>query len=161
MVKTGSKAKKNDERLLIHEFDHAMFDKIIPISALSIDSKLITYWRREGLLPFIEKGKWARFSFVESMWIMILNSLRNIGIRTEQMKKLTEYFIDRAYDEDLPKKNHEHNIKQLNKKKLAKTITTEEQNKLEILERNIQNEALMYALKWDVNYFSNLILESI
>ena len=161
MVKTANKAKKTDERLSIPEFDQAMFDRIIPVRALGIDSKLITYWRKEGLLPFIEKGTWARFSFVESMWIMILNSLRNIGIPIERMKRLTEYFIDRAYDEDLPKKNHEYNIGLLKKKKVAGTITTQEQIKLEILEKNIQNEALMYALKWDVNYFSNLVLESI
>lgn len=150
------------ERLLsLQEFNEHKFDHVIPINEVGVDKAFIIYWRRNGLLPFIEKGKWATVSCVEAIWIMMLDSLRKFGVEKDIMKKLTYYFIERAYDDNVPKKNLEYNKGLLEKKKLAKTLTAEETFLLNHINQTLANEILLYAFKWDVNYFSNLITESI
>jgi hypothetical protein len=155
-------SKETKERLFsLQEFNQHKFDHVIPIYEIGVDRSIIAYWRREGLLPFIEKGKWAKVSFVEAIWIMMLDSLRKFGLPMDIMKKLTWYFIERAYRDNLPAKNLQSLKDHLEKKKLAGTIEENELFQLKEVALRLKDEILLYAFKWDVNYFSNLITESI
>jgi hypothetical protein len=77
------------------------------------------------------------------------------------MKKLAYYFIERAYHDNVPKKNLEYRRDLLEKKKVAGTITDQEHILLQDINEHLKDEVLLYALKWDVNYFSNLITQSV
>jgi hypothetical protein len=153
---------ESDGRLLyLREFNQAKFNPLFPIYEIGVDRAQIAYWRREGLLPFIEKGKWAKVSCVEAIWIMMLDSLRSFGVSTRVMQKLTDYFIKRAYTDNVPKKNLEGQKKELEKKKLAGNMTTNEKARLDYVKDLLKDEARLHSFKWDINYFSNLITESI
>jgi hypothetical protein len=155
-------SKQTTEKLFsLQEFNEHKFDRVIPVTDLGVDKALIAYWRREGLLPFIQKGKWATLSFVEAIWIMKLDSLRRFGVKTDLMKKLAYYFIERAYHDNVPKKNLEYRRDLLEKKKVAGTITDQEHILLQDINEHLKDEVLLYALKWDVNFFSNLITQSV
>ena len=153
--------KDEDELLSEYEFNHSKFTPLIPMEALSIDTKVIAYWRREGLMPFIEKGKWAKLNFVEAIWLMMLNTLRNIGLPVGTMKRVTQYFIERAYKDNLPEINLKASKQVLEKKKTAGTISDEEDEQLNQIIDLLKDKQLLYLFRWDVNYFSNLITESV
>jgi hypothetical protein len=154
--------KEGAETLLtLEEFDQFKFERIIPVSEVGIDKALIAYWRREGLLPFVEKGKWAKVSCVEAIWLMMLDSLRSFGVSTEVMNKMAHYFYERAYHDDLPKRNLLYNKDKLERLKTARALTKQEAFVLQDIEEKLKTPALLHALKWDVNYLSNLITESI
>src|SRR5690349_3541578 len=95
-----------EERLLtLQTFNGLKFDRILPINHLGLPPKLIAYWRREGLLVFVERGGWAKVSCVDAMWLMVLNSVRSLGLGIDTMKKLTHYFLQRGHDDNVAKQN--------------------------------------------------------
>ena len=152
----------NIERLLsLEDFHRLKFERIIPIYEVGVEKKYISYWRREGLLTFIEKGRWGRISCVDAMWLMILDALRRFGVGTTTMKRLNDYFFQRAHDDDVPRRNLLKNKAILEKRKAACAITNEDQQLLDTINEQLQNEILLYAFRWDINYFSNLITYSI
>lgn len=57
---------------------------------LDISRRHINYWDNEGLLITQRKEgeKWRRFSFVELVWLLIVNELRTFGCPLELIKKL-------------------------------------------------------------------------
>ena len=81
----------SQEPILLSDFPGLMYDRIVPLSDLhllrnpDLASKKVqaerakasfyhylNYWRRNGLLPFVEKGKWGKLSFIQLIWIQIL-----------------------------------------------------------------------------------------
>ena len=143
--------------LTIWEFNQAKFTPIVPLNEVGIRMPLLAFWRKQGFLPFIEKGKWAKVSFMQFLWIAVLEAVHNLGLPLSRMKDLTDYFIIRAYHDDLPKRNLEHNREVLEKKARLTPLTTEELQLLFDIKQRLKSEVLLYSDKWDVNYFSNLV----
>ena len=82
----------------LSEFKQFMFDQIVPVKDLKDHKgepldKVITYWRRQQLLPFIGEGSWLKISFAQLVWLRILDSLREISFPVNQMKKICDYFF--------------------------------------------------------------------
>ncbi len=120
-------------------------------------NRIVAFWKRNDLLPFIEEGKWAEVSFAQLVWIRILDDLRKINFPVSKMKLVCDYFFKDAYSNDLPKKNL-----QFNKEQILKRIRagTQEENDFELLakiENILKNDKTLYILKFDVNYLSNFI----
>lgn len=157
-VKSIDPAAKS--RLLsLEEFEKLKFDHIIKLSDAGVDQKLIAYWRREGLLDFFQKGKWARLSFMQVLWLRVLNTLRDLGCPLSTLKKMHEYFLKRAYFDDVPRLNFLSLKEKLERKQKDKTITEKEIEDLKLINTFLMDKGLMYGLKLDINYFSNLISE--
>src|SRR5258705_8124991 len=92
---------------------------------------------------------------------MMLNTLRNIGLPVVTMKRLTEYFIERAYNDNLPELNLKASKQIFEKRKALDKISNEETAQLKQIDDLLKDKQLLYLFKWDVNYFSNLITESV
>ncbi len=150
----------------LSEFKQFMFDQIVPVKDLKDHKgepldKVITYWRRQQLLPFIGEGSWLKISFAQLVWLRILDSLREISFPVNQMKKICDYFFLDAYNDNLPQKNIEFNKEEIIKRKLAGTQTEEDEQLLTYLNDFLLDESFLYALKFDVNYLTNLIIHAI
>jgi len=150
----------------LSEFKQFMFDKIVPVKDLKDYKKMplekvITYWRRHELLPFVGEGSWLQISFAQLVWLRILDSLREISFPVEKMKKICDYFFKDAYVNDLPKHNIEFNKQEIEKKIIAGTQSEEDDQLLAYLKVILLDEKLLYALKFDVNYLTNLIIHAI
>ena len=154
------------ELISLAEFQGFLFDKIVPIDDI-VDLKgdniykSLQYWRRHGLLPFFAKGKNFELSFAQLFWIHILDQLREFSITVNNTQKICNYFFKDAYDSGLPKKNFQHNKDLLIKKKTANTISEKEEGVLKWIENALKDETLLYVLKFDINYLTNLINNSI
>ncbi|MEI6596193.1 MAG: hypothetical protein WCO28_11570 [Bacteroidota bacterium] len=154
------------ETVSLSEFKQFMFDKIVPVKDLKDHKgmpleKVLAYWRRKELLPFIGEGSWLEISFAQLIWIRILDSLREISFPVGKMKKICVYFFKDAYFNDLPKKNIEFNKQEIEKKIKAGTQTEEDEHLLKYLDGFLLDKNLLSALKFDVNYLTNLIISAI
>ena len=155
------------EKLLLTDFRNQLFDQVVDIADImdyTDRPMLITlpYLRKHGLLPFFPKGKWQlKINFVQLIWLRIIDKLRQFNYTVADMQKLCDYFFKDAYFHDLVKRNFQYNIEQLKKKELAGTITMMEEKMLNFLQSGIEDEKLMYALKLQISYLSNLIIQCI
>jgi len=146
------------------DFKEFMFKQIVPLSDIKDHSgqpieKLFPFWRRKGLLPFFAKGQHLELeiSFTQLSWLRILDTFRVLGYPINNTKKVCDYFFKEAYFDDLPKKNIEYNRNLLLIKKEEESITDDEIITLQQIENFLKDEILLYVLKFDVNYLSNLI----
>lgn len=80
----------------IHQFVHLQqYISEEPLFALKdtgIAYRNINHWDSQGLLRTQrqEEGKWRRFSFVDYVWLRIVNNLRNLGIPIFLITRLKE-----------------------------------------------------------------------
>jgi hypothetical protein len=154
------------KQISLSEFRDFMFAKTVPIRNL-LDhkgeplEKVLSFWRRNELLPFIEPGKWLEVSFAQLIWIRILDDLRRINFPVDKMKMLCDYFFKDAYFDDLPKKNLEYNKKEIQKRKKLNTQTEEDEQMLSHIENVMKYDKALTILKFDVNYLSDFIARSI
>lgn len=155
-----------DNRFSLTEFRELMFEKIVPIRELFDKKgnplfKVIAYWRRHNLLPFVPEGKWMDISFAQLIWLRILDDLREITFPLSKMQIVCDYFFKDAYFDDLPKKNLLFNKEQVKKKIAARTQTDEDEEFLLQIEEILKQPKALHILKFDVNYLSNFIAASI
>ncbi|TCJ16574.1 hypothetical protein EPD60_07480 [Flaviaesturariibacter flavus] len=149
------------QNLPVEVFRTKLFDPLIPIDTLGIDRSVTAFWRREGLMPFMMNYQHARLSPVKAMWVMLLDVVRGLGLPTKRMRELAEYFLYRAESDNLPKLNIEHHINRMEEKARLVPLMVEELELLTEIKRTLADEAALEILRWDVNYFSNLVLESL
>lgn len=156
----------NDELITLSEFRQFMFENIVPIHEI-IDFKgvpvvqILPYWRKNDLIPFIQKGEHLKISFAELIWIRILDSLRQFSYPIEQTKKVCDYFFKDALDNDLPKKNWDYNKKYLLDKKRRGVISEEELLMLVYLDQFMKDKVLLTMMNSDINYLTNLVTDCI
>ncbi|HWJ27295.1 MAG TPA: hypothetical protein VNS32_12185, partial [Flavisolibacter sp.] len=159
-----SNESKTEGLISLSEFHEFLFRTIVPIRDL-VDykgepiEKILPFWRKSELTPFLPKGKWAGISFADLIWLRILDTLRQFSYPIEKTKKVCDYFFKDAYDHDLPKKNLEYTRDLLAKKKVAGTISEEEVVVLDEIEQDLNDKELLYVLKFKVNYLTNLIID--
>ena len=156
----------NEWLIDIVTFHQFMFDNVVPIE--DIDdfnhepiTKMLPYWRKNDLLPFIPKGLHFNISFAELIWIRILDTLRKFSYPVEKTRKVCDYFFKDAYEGDLPEKNLKNHQKNLNLKKKTGTISPYEEHTLDYIETSLKDEVLLYLLKYDINYLTNLTINCI
>lgn len=151
----------------LSEFKPFMTEAVIPITDIrDFDGKpihkIFQFWRRKELLPFFEPGKWnIHVSFMQHIWIDILLTLRAFSFSIENTKKVCDYFFKDAYFDELPKWNLQQNKKDLEKKKVAGTISLEEIAMLENIEMMLADETLLYVLRFTINYLTQLVYDCI
>jgi hypothetical protein len=120
--------------------------------------KSLPYWRRNKLLPFIPQGNWGyEISPSQVIWLRILDHLRALGYPVSDTERVADYFFKDAYFDDLPTKNLLARKKELEKKEKLGKLDQEDAYLLSELERILQDSVLLYGLKFDVSYLSNLV----
>lgn len=163
---TNGKEVKDDDLISLVEFHQFMFHNIVPIEDLDdyegkTLSKMLPFWRRKKLLPFIKVGEHIKISFAELIWLRILDTLRQLSYPVSLTNIVCDYFFKDAHENDLPKKNFYVNKEQLLKKKQTSFLTDEEEEILRFVEEGLKDEVLMTILKSDVNYLTNLVISCI
>jgi hypothetical protein len=164
----------------LSDFPSLMYDRAIPLIDLhklrkpgliekykenkKTDSNFyhyLNYWRRNDLLPFIEKGKWGKLNFIQLIWIQILESMREFGLSIEIMKNVCDYFFKDSYIDNVPKTNLTFTKKILNEKQKTGKISDEETQTLDYINRILSNDKWLTVLKYDINYLTNLVIACI
>lgn len=144
-----------------------IFNNDIPLSIIRDKNnesleKAIRYWRKHDLLPFFPEGKhFGNINLTKLTWLRILETLRSFNYTVENTKKVCNYFFKDAYFDDLPKRNLLKNKESLLAKQLANTLSDEGTVLLEKIDEILRDEKLLYVLKFDINYLSNLLITTL
>jgi hypothetical protein len=152
----------HEENISFLEFREFMFETIVPVKELFDRKgkpleKILAFWRRKGLTPFIGHGKWIKISFAQLIWLRILDDLREISFPVEKMKLICDYFFKDADRDNLASKNLKSNMEEIKKKKAAGTQSEEDEQYLSQIESFLKDPNMLYILKFDINYLANLI----
>lgn len=123
--------------------------------------EVVRFWRKKKLLPFYEEGKHAKISLSQLMWLRFLENLRNLSPNTAVLEAAHEYFIKRAYDQNLALKNYIA-LQDSLQDELAKNPKNEIAKwKLEHVIRILKDPLLLYSVKIDMNYFNMYIMHEV
>lgn len=160
--------KKKEETasiITMSKFRNLMFEPVIPLEVIEDYkgepmSKIMPYWRKRGLVPFIPAGKHrVQISSADLIWIMMLDIMRQFSYPIEMQEKVRDYFFADAYRDKVPEKNFSYNQRELMKKKMTGTISPGEQATLEFIEFHLHDPKMLDALRCEINYLTNLIID--
>jgi len=154
----------DNDRISLKEFRQYIFYPVYPVSNLKdLKNKQISesfpFWRRNGLMPFIPKGKHnVEISFAQVIWLRILDHLRALGYGVSDTAQLCDRLFKDAYLEELPKKRIKYHYDRLREKDLAQTINEDERETLLRLSQMLEDSILLYGLKFEINFLTDLII---
>jgi hypothetical protein len=132
--------------------------RIFSIKDAGIDSKIFHVWKSKGLVDFIERGKWARLTFVEYLWLRTLETMRKFGCSVKLMQAIYYDLFTKAYDENLAEKKMKSNHKFYTNLKKNRTLTDEESERLEYIEGYLEYPSSQIGERNEVTYFYELVL---
>jgi DNA-binding transcriptional MerR regulator len=150
--------------LSLFDLEMSYFQPILPLKDfIGKDGhslyKSLPFWRRNKLLPFFAEGGWGlEVSLSQLIWLRILDHLRALGYPVRDTEKITDYFFKDAYYDDLPAKNLLQQKEVLIKKQSKIKLDEFEQQTLENIESVLGDKLLLYGLKFDISYLSNLVV---
>ncbi len=60
-----------------------------------INTRVLNYWETEGLIPNRrdDDAKWRRYSFVDFVWIKMVDQMRQVGLNFDLIRKVREMVI--------------------------------------------------------------------
>jgi hypothetical protein len=149
---TDSKAIKLDDNKML-ESKEAFPNKF--------ELEIVRFWRKKKLLPFFEEGKHAKISISQLMWLRFLENLRNLSPSTAVLEAAHEYFLKRAYDQNLALKNY-ISLQDSLRKELAQSPNNQvAKTKLDQVLNILKDPLLMYSVKIDMNYFNMYIMDEV
>ena len=123
--------------------------------------EVIRFWRKKKLLPFFEEGKHAKISISQLMWLRFLENLRNLSPNTAVLEAAHEYFLKRAYDQNLALKNYIALQDSLQKELALNPNNQVAKTKLDQVVSILKDPLLMYSVKIDMNYFNMYIMDEV
>lgn len=134
-------------------------EKIFSLKDAGIDSKIFHVWKSKGLVDFIEMGKWARMSFVEYLWLCVLETMRKFGCSVKLMKEIYEELFTKAYKDNLAAKMLKANFDHYKSLSKLRSLTVEESAIFEIIEYNYKYPQINTMLRMQMSYFYELVLD--
>ena len=149
---TDSKAIKLDDNQML-ESKEAFPNKF--------ELEVVRFWRKKKLLPFFEEGKHAKISISQLMWLRFLENLRNLSPSTAVLEAAHEYFLKRAYDQNLALKNYIALQDSLRDELKKNPNNQNAKIKLEHVVSISKDDLLMYSVKIDMNYFNMYVMDEV
>lgn len=97
---SGDQLEAFEEKVVEKKFTSTLINPFV-------SSRQLNYWLNEAkLLPEYEDKGWRKFSFLELVWLKIVNDLRDFGVDFEVLKKLYEDLFFVTSTEDLFEEIH-------------------------------------------------------
>lgn len=135
-----------------------LLDPVFRISDINLDSKIYHTWRMADLVDTVEDGKWAKFSFVEYLWLRTLESMRRLGCSVKLMKAIHNELFIRAYKENLGKKTLKANVEFLTSLSKTRPLTKNEEDILAANKKTLADKVYMKVPDRKINYFYQLVV---
>jgi len=155
--------KIEPEKLTIKEFREFWLQPILPIREINdLEDKplykSLPFWRRKGLLPFVQDGDWnVEVSFSQLIWMRIIDHLRQLGYSIADLAKLTDRLFKDAYYANLHTQLLLERKIELQGKVNRGKHSEDDLLLLQHIERVMSDPFLNYSLKIEVNYLTELI----
>lgn len=135
-----------------------LLEKTFSVAQANIDSKMFHSWKLDGLLSTIERGKMAKMSFIELMWLYTLDTMRKFGCSRRLMKDVHDYFFTRAYNDKLTVKTYQEKLDYLNSLSRSTVLTYDQIEEKKYYEEFLNDEVLLLSIEKDITYFYQLVV---
>lgn len=154
-----SKIQKNDLEGV--SLRGSLLERNIKLRDTDFKSKTFHYWKMNGLISFVAEGKWAEISFIEYLWLKVLESMRDFGCSIKLMQKIYYDQFIKAYEADLGKNTLIDNIAFL--KSLSKIRDLDEQETLQLkhCEQTLNDPYINIILRTEISYFYQMVSKCI
>jgi len=158
------------ELITIPEFKEFMYRSLIPISDIFDHNndpiqKILPFWRRHKILPFKAVGKhWEEdfeLTFIQLIWLRIVDSLRQLNYPLIHIKNLCEYFFKDSWDDDLPMKILLRDKFLYENKASKEALNDQEKLILNRINQCLENKDARTMMFYLHNYLSELIAASL
>lgn len=131
----------------------------LSIKDAGVDSKIFHVWKAKGLVDFVERGKWARLSLVEYLWLQVLETMRKFGCSIKLMKNVYDELFTRAFEENLAEINLLNNLAYYQNLKKNRPLTIDETELLQKLEEIHNDPQNNIGFRSEISYFYQLVLD--
>ena len=128
----------------------------------NVDFQTYKAWRKVGLINTINKDhKWAKFTFVELIWLQILETMRLLGCPYKLMQKVEYLLFTSAFEENLAHKTLQQRVKQLLATSETRKLISEEKSQLKTLQNILKDPLLLSSLRLEISYLYLYIVKCI
>jgi hypothetical protein len=139
------------------ELRGSLLAKNIKFKDTGLNSKTFHYWKMNGLISFVGEGKWAEISFIEYLWLKVLESMRGFGCSLKLMQKIYYDQFLKAYEEDLNRKTLIDNIAYYKSIRKMRELDEYEKERLILSEQTLNDPLINIALRTEISYFYQLV----
>lgn len=137
----------------------SLIAKSIPLNETGINARAFHYWKNNGLVATVETGKWVRISFIEYLWLKILESMRGFGCPVSLMQTIYQDRFLKAYQDDLGNQNLELNLTYFESLLKMRELEDDEQLLYQNCLAQKNDPLIRAALRSDISYFYQDVLE--
>ena len=135
----------------------SLLEKNMKLRDTDFSSKVFHYWKMNGLISFVAMGKWAEISFIEYLWLKVLESMRDFGCSIKLMQKIYYDQFIKAYEEDLSKKTLIDNIAFYKSLRKIRDLDEQETLRLEHCEQTLNDPFINIVLRTEISYFYQMV----
>jgi hypothetical protein len=64
------------------------------VGDLSISSRVLKHWKEKGVIPENPTLSWSRFTFVELLWLLMVEQLRQFGYPLSKLRMVRHYLFE-------------------------------------------------------------------
>ena len=68
--------------------------KYYTVGDLSISSRVLKHWKELGVIPENTKLSWSRFTFIELLWLLMVEQLRQFGYPLSKLRMVRHYLFE-------------------------------------------------------------------
>ena len=154
-----SKIQKNDLEGI--SLRGSLLERNIKLRDTDFKSKTFHYWKMNGLISFVAEGKWAEISFIEYLWLKVLESMRDFGCSINLMQKIYYDQFIKAYEEDLGKNTLIDNIAFLKSLSKIRDLDEHETLQLKHCEQTLNDPYINIILRTEISYFYQMVSKCI
>ena len=128
----------------------------------NVDFQTYKAWRKVGLIKTINKDhKWAKFTFVELMWLQILETMRLLGCSYKLMQKVEYLLFTSAFEENLAQKTLQQKADHFVAISKKRKLVADEQSQLIALQNILKDPLLLNSLRIEISYLYLYIVKCI
>lgn len=128
----------------------------------NVDFQTYKAWRKVGLINTINKDhKWAKFTFVELIWLQILETMRLLGCPYKLMQKVEYLLFTSAFEKNLAHKTLQQRVNQLLATSETRKLISEEKSQLKTLQNILKDPLLLSSLRLEISYLYLYIVKCI
>ncbi|MFO0414389.1 MAG: hypothetical protein ACK50E_01960 [Bacteroidota bacterium] len=132
-------------------------DETFRFKDTKLDSKIYHTWKMAGLVKMIGDRKWAKFSLVQLLWLMTLESMRRFGCSVKLMKAVYYDLFEKAKKDKLGEKTIRENFEYYKKLSKQRPLTKNEDDIYIFIKGMLKDRLLLYSANSDASYFYQLI----
>jgi hypothetical protein len=133
--------------------------KSLMLRDTGINPKAYHYWRTNGLVSLVEDSTWTEISFIEYLWLKILESMRGFGCPISLMRKIYYDQFLHAYEMNLAELNRKDKIAYYRGLSKIRPLESFEEEALKKLEEFEQDHLIGIFLRTQISFFYQLVID--